>query len=166
MFHLLKCQLKSRLSFSFTHSLAPLVYVYVWQWLAATVAGLIFSPSVSLYFCFLHWGTDLQPRCQAGTYTPVLEYCDPLILCDRKIMSFGQFWPKPKSVSKTVLLFNHEIVITSPPPHPFTNGLPQTSPFYGRHMLILKLIANYHGLNDLTPPPSLQMIHIILSPFQ
>lgn len=47
------------------------------------------------------------------------------------------------------------------PPLPFTNGLPQTFPFYVRHMLLLKLIANYHGLNELTPPPSLQMIHII-----
>lgn len=47
------------------------------------------------------------------------------------------------------------------PPLPFTNGLPQTFPFYVRHMLLLELIANYHGLNDLTPPPSLQMIHII-----
>lgn len=57
-------------------------------------------------------------------------------------------------------LFNHEIVITSPR-LPFTNGLLQTFPFYVWHMLLLKILANYHGLNDLTPPPSLQMIHVI-----
>lgn len=59
-----------------------------------------------------------------------------------------------------MLLFNHEIDIAKPP-SVFYKWPSTDLPFYVTHMLLLKLIANYHGLNDLTPPSSLQMIHII-----
>lgn len=148
----------------FTHSLAPLIYVYVWRWLAVVVSW-GFSFAFPLPPCSAFSNAEIVIHGQGVICKPWFPLESVMILSLYHIMGRTSALVRLKSGSKNMPLFNHEIVITSPS-LPFTNGLAQTFPFYVGHMLLLKLIANYHGLNDLTPPPSLQMIILHLSPFQ
>lgn len=75
VFHLLKCQLKSRLSFSFTHSLVLSVYVYAWGYLALHVLGLVSrSPSsYPVFMCswFLFWDCQSSLGCLCENLIPL-----------------------------------------------------------------------------------------------
>lgn len=64
VFHLLKCQLKSRLSFSFTHSLVLCIYVYARGYLSVHVLGLV---SFAL-------PPPAQSLCVLGSYSGIVSW--------------------------------------------------------------------------------------------
>lgn len=111
MFHLLKCQLKSRLSFSFTHFLVPRVHVYVWEYLTVPLSkSLSFCFAVALYSCFSCWESHLVSRCSCESLIPLQS---AMILSFHMIVGVSTL-VRAKSGNKKMPLFNHEIVITSP----------------------------------------------------
>lgn len=135
MFHLLKCQLKSRLSFTFTYFVDLLVHVYVWFGCQ--------PPSVSpcLESKMLDWTVCLR-----------LENCDPPVLwsalVESKTKAIRRCHCSTMKLSLQAAACHLQMAFHRP--SLFMSGI------------CCHWIANYHGLNDLTPLSCLQMVHITL----
>lgn len=109
-------------------------------------------------FFFLESRQSFKSKVLFGSPDPPPEYYDPLIPYYRRNISVG--WTKLSQAVRRCNCSSMKLSLQAPHCH-LLMAFPQTSPLYVRHMLLLKLLANYRGLNDLTPPLSLLMIHII-----